>query len=299
MIFASKPSLRLFNQTASRNQPESKEQSQSYWDDWAPSYKKHQDNDGNDDFHRKLIDFVIRRTSLTKEHRVLDLGCGPGRHSRLLARTAKEVTAFDLSPAMIELARNSPDGSGLNINYQVLDWDEADPAALGWEKAFDLTLASRTPALHNLQSLEKMIQTINQGFGVIISAVETANSLRDDLYGPLKIDQETARGSRSAYLEFNFLWLLGYFPEVTYFDQKWLAPRSLESAIAGQKRYFNIISPLSPEEEELLVQTLTQKARDNIVMEEVEAKTILIIWETPPQNRAEKCITNRDSPSGS
>ena len=40
-------------------------------------------------------------------HRVLDAGCGPGFLAAALRARGAQVTGFDASPAMVDLARNS------------------------------------------------------------------------------------------------------------------------------------------------------------------------------------------------
>jgi 2-polyprenyl-3-methyl-5-hydroxy-6-metoxy-1,4-benzoquinol methylase len=52
--------------------------------------------------------------------RALDVGCGDGKLSRMLARRGLHVRGIDLSPRMIELARaRTPDG--LDVEYHVSD----------------------------------------------------------------------------------------------------------------------------------------------------------------------------------
>ena len=47
--------------------------------------------------------------------RVLDAGCGTGRHSVTLASRGYEVTGFDLSPLYLEEARRAADAAGVNL----------------------------------------------------------------------------------------------------------------------------------------------------------------------------------------
>ncbi len=47
--------------------------------------------------------------------RVLDVGCGTGRHSVLLASRGYEVTGFDLSPLYLEEARREAEAAGVNL----------------------------------------------------------------------------------------------------------------------------------------------------------------------------------------
>ncbi|MFH2007922.1 MAG: methyltransferase domain-containing protein [bacterium] len=51
------------------------------------------------------VDFIERALDLQEGMRVLDLGCGQGRHAIPLAERGYDVTGVDLSPTMLERAR--------------------------------------------------------------------------------------------------------------------------------------------------------------------------------------------------
>ena len=71
--------------------------------------------DHNNHYHQFLIKQLPRKC-----HTVLDLGCGVGKFSRLLAKYTDEVVAIDLSPKSIEIAeQRSTDFT--NIDFQVAD----------------------------------------------------------------------------------------------------------------------------------------------------------------------------------
>ena len=66
---------------------------------------------------------------------VLDIGCGEGRFSRLLAGMGAEVTGVDLTAGLIEAARNSSNGIG---KYHV--GNAEDLAEIG-DESFDLAVS--------------------------------------------------------------------------------------------------------------------------------------------------------------
>lgn len=61
--------------------------------------------------------FVAERCRLPGS-RVLDVGCGGGLLAEALTRHGAEVTAIDLSAAMIDVARLHAEGAGLTIDYR-------------------------------------------------------------------------------------------------------------------------------------------------------------------------------------
>lgn len=58
------------------------------------------------------VDFLVDALALEPGHRVLDVGCGPGRHARELAGRGMEVVGVDISETFVDLARHdAPDGA--------------------------------------------------------------------------------------------------------------------------------------------------------------------------------------------
>ncbi len=71
------------------------------------------------------VDWITQQ--LPANARVLDLGCGPGFYSQLLAQRGFHCTGVDFSPASIEYARQQSLAAGLNIEYQQQDVREYTP----------------------------------------------------------------------------------------------------------------------------------------------------------------------------
>jgi SAM-dependent methyltransferase len=67
--------------------------------------------------------------------RVLDLCCGPGRHSVPLARQGAQVTAVDRSPFLLEKARARAASEKLNI-----EWVQADMRSFVRPDSFELVI---------------------------------------------------------------------------------------------------------------------------------------------------------------
>lgn len=72
----------------------------------------------NSHYQPMILRHLPRRMS-----QVLEIGCGRGEFSRELATRASRVTAIDLSPRMIELARHGPANSAIDwLVADVMDW---------------------------------------------------------------------------------------------------------------------------------------------------------------------------------
>lgn len=59
------------------------------------------------------VDFLLAQGGITAGARVLDIGCGPGRHAIELARRGYPVVGIDPSPAMIAAARRRAAQAGV------------------------------------------------------------------------------------------------------------------------------------------------------------------------------------------
>ncbi len=58
------------------------------------------------------VDHVVRVLGLAPGARVLDVGCGPGRHAHELARRGIVVHGIDIAQTFVDLARQgAPDGA--------------------------------------------------------------------------------------------------------------------------------------------------------------------------------------------
>jgi 2-polyprenyl-3-methyl-5-hydroxy-6-metoxy-1,4-benzoquinol methylase len=98
---------------------------------------------GMPDFYNRAIQCTQRRAlapwlRVPPGRRVLDLGCGVGRWSRQLAARGAFVTGVDLSPTMIEIARQRAMAAGLAARCRFL---VQDLAQLQLGAHFDLIIA--------------------------------------------------------------------------------------------------------------------------------------------------------------
>src|SRR5882762_69304 len=104
-----------------------------------------------------LIRRVAEVTGLGSQHRVLDLGCGPGPLARSFAPLAREVVAVDPSPEMLTQARALA-GKTANIRFVAGSSYDLGPA-LGH---FHLVVMGRSfhwmDRVDTLKRLDRMIE---------------------------------------------------------------------------------------------------------------------------------------------
>lgn len=79
------------------------------------------------------VDFLVEVLALEPGHRVLDVGCGPGRHAHALGRKGIEVHGVDISQRFVDLARcDAPEG---------VTFARADARALDLDAEFDAAIS--------------------------------------------------------------------------------------------------------------------------------------------------------------
>jgi SAM-dependent methyltransferase len=63
------------------------------------------------------VDFLVRATAIQPGARVLDLGCGHGRHSIELAKRGFDVTGVDLVEGFLDVGRKAAEETGVKVNF--------------------------------------------------------------------------------------------------------------------------------------------------------------------------------------
>jgi SAM-dependent methyltransferase len=80
-------------------------------------------------------DFIEQEIAFNKSARILDVGCGTGRHAIELTRRGYDVTGVDLSPSQLDLAREKSAAEGLDIRFI-----QQDAREMAFDQEFDLVI---------------------------------------------------------------------------------------------------------------------------------------------------------------
>lgn len=80
-------------------------------------------------------DFIEKELQFNKSLKILDVGCGTGRHAIELTKRAYSVTGVDLSETQLAAAREKAKKQGLTINFQ-----QHDARNLPFHKEFDAAI---------------------------------------------------------------------------------------------------------------------------------------------------------------
>jgi 2-polyprenyl-3-methyl-5-hydroxy-6-metoxy-1,4-benzoquinol methylase len=97
------------------------QESQQYWDQLAPTFDDEPDHSLGTSLVLETWTQLLKAWIPQANASILDIGCGTGSLSVVLAGLGHQVTGIDLSPSMISLAQLKAAKSQLQIEFYVMD----------------------------------------------------------------------------------------------------------------------------------------------------------------------------------
>lgn len=116
------------------------------------------------------IPFLLDVLGLKKGQRVLDVGCGPGRHSVALAKAGLSVTGIDVSRRFLELAADQARTAGVSASFF-----EVDARQMPFENEFDAVVSICQGAFGLMGGddslvLKRMAESLKPGGVLVLTA---------------------------------------------------------------------------------------------------------------------------------
>ncbi|MFA6320936.1 MAG: class I SAM-dependent methyltransferase [Candidatus Omnitrophota bacterium] len=108
-------------------------------------------------------DFIEQEITQDKSLKILDIGCGTGRHAIELTKRGYEVTGVDLSENQIKRAREKAKEAGMVIDFQV-----QDARNLSFDGEFDM-------AIMLCEGGFSLMETDEMNFAILKSAARALN----------------------------------------------------------------------------------------------------------------------------
>jgi len=157
------------------------------------NYAKNYDNENFTKGTPGECDFIEQELGFNKSLKIIDIGCGTGRHSTELSKRGYSVTGVDLSPAQLKKAIEKAENLGLKITFLQHDArnlpfvNEFDVAIMLCEGGFPLMETDEMNfdilknAINSLKSPGKLIFTTLNGLFPLYHSVEKfCNSSADE-----------------------------------------------------------------------------------------------------------------------
>ncbi|MFC2155022.1 class I SAM-dependent methyltransferase [Acidobacteriota bacterium] len=101
------------------------------FENYAETYDKESYTQGT----KGEVDFIEEEIGFDKSKKILDIGCGTGRHAIELGKRGYTVTGADLSESQLNRAKEKADKENVNI-----DFIKADARKLNFHNEFDLVI---------------------------------------------------------------------------------------------------------------------------------------------------------------
>lgn len=149
----------------------------SVWEEFFDIEAPHYLNEPFTKNTEKEIEFIMREFRLPKGAKILDVGCGVGRHSIELAKRGYRVTGIDISEGMLREAMKRAEKEGVSAEFIKADATkfrrerEFDAAICLCEGAFSLLGLSDDPIEHDLAILRNVYESLKPGGKFLLTAL--------------------------------------------------------------------------------------------------------------------------------
>jgi cyclopropane fatty-acyl-phospholipid synthase-like methyltransferase len=153
---------------------------QQFFDGYAPQYEGEV---FTKDTEREVA-FLLELLDLPSGARILDVGCGTGRHSVALAARGCRMTGLDISAGMLAEARAAAEAAGVEIELLQADATSFclpvgfDAAICLCEGAFTL-IGDDDPVEHDLAILANVREAIAPGAPFVLTASNAMRLIRE------------------------------------------------------------------------------------------------------------------------
>lgn len=169
---------------------------QQFFDQHAPHYNQNPFTANT----RAEVEFLVHLLELPAGSRILDVGCGTGRHSVMLAQMGYRMTGLDVSEGMLREARAAAEQAGVDV-----EWIQADAATWEAEVLYDAVIClcegaigladpDEDPVSHDLSVLRRIYGALRPNGRFVMTAMNgyaVIRQMSDELVQEGRFDPAT------------------------------------------------------------------------------------------------------------
>ena len=223
-------------------------------------------------FANELVFQLIKeRKLLDAASKVLDIGCGTGRHLLEFSAYTSHLTGIDISSKMLAYAQKKLQ----RVPHATLihgKWMETFTA----ENEFDLVFACMTPAIGSIENIQRM-NAISKKYCMLERVVYEKDSVQKEIEQRLgrKIFRLPHNDKNYVYGVWNIVWQLGYYPNV-FFDKH-------TQPVTHDTEYYMHGVEYTDEEKTAIMQLLDTKQKDGVIPATESVIKAIVLWDTAEQ----------------
>lgn len=240
--------------------------SEQMWDNKSESF--YEQTEKQKQFGNEFVFQVIKeRKLLDSDSKVLDIGCGTGRHLLEFSAYTHYLTGIDISSKMLSYARTKLQ----HIPHAKLihgKWMETFTT----ENEFDFIFACMTPAIASVENL-KRICMITRKYGMLERFVYQKDRIQEEIEQLVcrKLFKLPHNDKDYVYGAWNILWHLGCFPHVLFDKRSRTVTHNVEYYMQGIE--------YTDEEKTAIMQLLKTKAENGSITTAETVIKAIVLWE--------------------
>jgi len=217
------------------------------WDGLAGHYRKYEHDEDFKADQQWVLDQLNSRKILQPEYRVIDVACGPGTHCFHFASQCRQVTALDVSPKMIaQLEARKLERQVDNLEVVCSDFSQYRTG-----EKFDLVFASMSPILNELSTIDRLLELSSRYLALVYWAGIRDNPVYNHCYEMI-FHQPYIWDPLDIVAIFNYLYALGFSPEISFQHALWKRRDTLENTFQHALWHLEFYRPLTEKEKEMV-----------------------------------------------
>lgn len=158
------------------------------------------------------VNFLIQELSLKPGMKIIDIGCGIGRHSVALAEKGMKMTGLDISSGQLSVAKEKAKKAGVKVNFIEADAsdfsldEQFDAAICICEGSFGLLSINDDPLTHEKEILQNIAAVLKPGGLLLMNALNAYRFVR------LFSDADIASGKFDPYTQTHIVRMAELYP---------------------------------------------------------------------------------------
>lgn len=251
----------------------------TFWDMRADNYARNVSNDTGNKNVAAVIELLGSAGFVPNGKSVLDIGCGPGTLALPLARMGAKVTALDISASMLQkLEEKAKEENLASIKTVHASWHDADLNGLGFRKKFDLVIASMTPAVSDVRTLDKMM-VASRGLCYYSGFLNRQWDIAYyDLHRAL-FNEEFKDMVTGFYVPFMYLYARGYRPIMRLYKDVWSTDDTIEEMAETIYGFFGQRKEPGEGARDVIKKYLAERSNNGTYHAETNVVTGIMAWD--------------------